>query len=862
MASGRNYNKTLLLITAIAIAISSFSLARAQAVKPQSAPVAAPKIYVSNLSIDRTSALEGDTVNGEFKLSNGGNTPSSDVYYKIMLVGGFKDREARRVFDYTQKGPVDVDEGESRNIHFSYVLPRGVAGEDLAVRVQAVLKSGVRMGWADTHISIEGQPSPVNILGAALIIGDKMYAADSGPTLTYGQKVLYAMTVKNESPNQIVLTPHFSVYRYGAGDQKVKDVDADAVVLGPNETKDVRLDLPDAGSQAGVYFGDVSFTNKADGIKSEILSFRYILDGDIVTIQGVSANDTNVAPGSNVRVSVTYTGAPVDISSGNRREIGGVTLLVTALDRSGQEIGRAIQEVLASSPVQTAVVVVPIKLAADEVRYEVTAEKDGKTLSTYSSNFVTAAALPIDFNSLVYDPVSVYILIGGLGLTALILWLAVITIKIRRKHNMPSHITGMGMVISLFAVLSGLYVFGSPALKAFFFQSSSSPAFMPLFINLPYDNQIMATGQLFYLEGTAMFYECDNSDYEEHTLSVTYNGNTQEFVTGAADPSTASSSPYSTFFLKTDRFSLGPFTAPSTPGNYRLNATYTVPSSYLGGYYNEAYETVYVDTVISTEAATTTLAQSPTAAPCGGYTALYWGAVPQASEYSLYRDSSLIYSGTNLSYLDQSQANTIHQYFVIATIEGVDQPASEPLSLASSAYCPLEIQSIGATPWSAVVNQEVTWSTLTYGGSNDNTYEWTGTDGLNDTGRVVHKIYDSTGPKTATVKVTSSDGQVAYATGTLTVYSSTGFDYIWCNGSPSTVVAGHPVTWTIITDPASDYAFEWRGSDGLHSTAKTFETVYNTIGLKHAEVDVVGVGADPDCVGTVNVIWKSSSSEF
>lgn len=828
-----------------------------------SSTVSTPNIFITNLFLNNDTVAKNGSLSGRFDILNKGNAASSDIYYDIILAGKYYNRIPRETYDTSRRGPLTLAAGERKTVSFSYNLPEGFSSNDIGLRVQAVLKSGIHMGWADVPLKMTGTSTLLQIRNFALVVGGKDFIPNSGPTVYKDQAVYYRATLDNDSKGPVSVSPAVTVYKYGSSDQPVYEQKGDPVSINSASSTDVKVNLPDMGRKAGVYYGNLKFVDKNGNSKTPVLIFRYIIDGKIATLQGVVADKTNVKEGEEINLKVTYTGAPINIDNGTRSEVGMLNLSVVAFDQHGNEIGRNQKDVDASQSVQTTEISIPVKNEATELRFEAVLEKDGEIVSQYASNVISDGKnIPAEDIKNTY---AVYLGIASAGLLVLLALISLWAKLSGKNKHIPHYPSGLGMITFAVMFLSGtLYVSQKDVTNAFLYQSSDPANFRPLFINLPYDNQEFMPSQRFYLDGSATFLECDNGNYGARTLSVVYDGQTSNFTVGEPMPSTASSSPYSTGVDYTDYFSVGPFTAPAAEGTYRMTITYGLPNEG-----NPVYtETVYVDTVVSTSANhgndPVTLSPSATQAPCGGYVALNWTAMNNATQYTLYRDGSAVYSGTGLSYIDTVVPNSSHQYFVIPVVGGAQQDQSNLVSIQGSTFCPLNAYYIEAVPNPAIVNQDVTWAVWVTGGSGVYNYTWTGDEGLNDTsGRVVHKRYAYTGPKNATVSVHSTDGQTVNLNSSVSVWSWNGFSSLDCYASPIEAIVGKPVTWTVIPDPPnSGYNYLWTGSDGLYGTTQSVQKTYSTLGLKHAQVDVTGIGSQPDCVTEINVKWKSIFEEL
>ncbi len=842
--------------------------------------LSAPQIYVNNLVLDKTTVQQGAVVTGHADFINRGNAASSDIYYDVILDGNFVNRVPQAMYDSIRQGPVSLDIGESKRVNFSYALPVGFAGADMGVRLQAVLKSGIHMGWSDAHLIVNGTSTILKAGSASLVVDGKSYLPDSGPTVSTGNSVAYNVTLTNPLKSDITVLPHVQVYRYGAGNVIVSDTKGDAVTIPAGKSVQTSVSLPDLNGNSGVYYGNLSFVDNGNSQKSQDMTFRYIIAGNIVTIQSVSADQTSAVTGDTVNVTVTYTGAPVNIDDGQHVANGMVNMTVTAFDAEGHQVGQAAGEVDASKPVQASLIAVPITANANALRFDVKVQMGSSILSQYSGNILTASnrsVLPLTAKS----KMALYL---AMAISLVAILLGVILIRKSKKDKNSPPIIGLQGALLLTVAFFGLSILRLGVLNAFVMQSTTFVNYgdysseYPLFINFPYDNQSMVPGQQFYLEGMAIFSECDNIDYAAQHVSVTYNGNYNDFIVGPITPSTASSSEYSIISQVNDIFSLGPFTAPASNGNYRMNITFTAPNSFRGVPSTPA-ETGYINTVVSGgsgwSGTSSFISKSASNPPCGGFIALTWYNVSGATEYQLYRDSDPlpIYDGSLLSYTDQVPGFTTHTYYVVALINNVPQAPSNIISLRSTDYCQLSVQYFWGAPSPVVLGQSMVWIAQAVGGSGVYSFTWAGDDYLSQapgtvipSGMAIHKSYTTLGTKGAGVDVTSSDGQHASANSSIQVQASNGYSAIQCYATPSDALVNHPVTWTVSTDLSnpSSYTYNWLGSDGLSisTTSQSIQFTYKSPGLKHVQVDIVGIGSNPDCIGDAYLRWNSQFQEL
>jgi hypothetical protein len=149
----------------------------------------------------------------------------------------------------------------------------------------------------------------------------------------------------------------------------------------------------------------------------------------------------------------------------------------------------------------------------------------------------------------------------------------------------------------------------------------------------------------------------------------------------------------------------------------------------------------------------------------------------------------------------------------------------------------------------------VTWNAYPSGGNGSYTYVWSGTDNLYGSSQSVYYTYQTTGPKTASVTVYSTNGQSmtqncgttnigGYYAQAVPVYTGVAYNNnngldVACYVDPTTARVNQPVTWRAeVTGGAAPYTYSWSGSDSLSGSDSSTIKYYSTTGDKSAIVTV------------------------
>ncbi|MDP3710397.1 MAG: hypothetical protein Q8R29_01590 [bacterium] len=175
---------------------------------------------------------------------------------------------------------------------------------------------------------------------------------------------------------------------------------------------------------------------------------------------------------------------------------------------------------------------------------------------------------------------------------------------------------------------------------------------------------------------------------------------------------------------------------------------------------------------------------------------------------------------------------------------------------------PIGAPSCYASPNPALVNDSVTWTAHFSGGIAPYGYKWSFQSGSNTTNSSpVSGItsYASTGSKTASVDITSSDGQNLNITcskdingNALKVYypAITGS----CSADKDSANTGEAVTWSTssVSGGSGAYSYSWSGTDTLSGSKSSVKKTYSTSGSKTATVRITSGVASNYPSGTNN----------
>lgn len=302
--------------------------------------------YVENIKLDKNTYTAGDTVTGTFVLYTDADVAVPEMYYTVSLAGDYQpDTLAGIFYDTKYFGPIFLNPHERKTVDFSYVLPKGVDGKGLGIQIQARSKIGNSMGWSDAFLTITGGLPMVTVTDASLLVNNKNFALQVGPTIKKGDTSVVTISVKNPSSASITLVPHVKYYDRAVTQQFLLESALDQVTLKAGQISTVKINVPVFDGKAGVYIGVVTFPDLNNIERAPAIGFRYIVAGSMVTIQNIVSDKQYGIKGDVVTVHLSMTGSPYDIVTYKIPETGEVSVSVTLLNEKNATVAQYNQSV-------------------------------------------------------------------------------------------------------------------------------------------------------------------------------------------------------------------------------------------------------------------------------------------------------------------------------------------------------------------------------------------------------------------------------------------------------------------------------------------------------------------------------------
>ena len=278
-----------------------------------------PSLYIGDIKLDKVDYSQGDTVKGSFVVTNSGDVDANNFNYQVALIGGLQENGVGGfVYDTKRDSEVLVlKAGESKTVNFTYALPVFPKDSAPGINVRALFHDGISLAWNSIPIKLKNGVPILKLVTANVELNNQKYDLQEGPTLKPGEKAVLNATFYNDSTESYSLTPRLAlVDKSFIPLQNTPSLDGQTFKVEPRSTSSVSLELPVGNLAAGTYLGKVSFDDVKGVSHAPLVYARYIIGGDIVSVQSVFT-DTQVplTAGKSIKVVVTSTGKPLDITT-------------------------------------------------------------------------------------------------------------------------------------------------------------------------------------------------------------------------------------------------------------------------------------------------------------------------------------------------------------------------------------------------------------------------------------------------------------------------------------------------------------------------------------------------------------------
>ncbi len=278
-----------------------------------------PSVQTYNFKLDKAIYKAGDTVKGTFFIKNDRAYNLPDLKYTVSLAGEYDKRTGlpAMVYDSKSFGPVFLaGSEESKEVSFSYKLPESYAGDNFGIQIKTFTNAGIPLGWNSVLIKINGVSGVLKIDSAYVEVDGKKFSLQEGPTIKEGKKGETHIFVSNPLKKSVSVSGKINIYNRTITGKLLGTYNTEFFEIKSGEKQEFVLDLNKYISEPGVYEGFFIILDKENVTRAQEIKFRYIIWGNIVTIQKVVADKEFVNRGEIVNLDISYTGSPFDITNG------------------------------------------------------------------------------------------------------------------------------------------------------------------------------------------------------------------------------------------------------------------------------------------------------------------------------------------------------------------------------------------------------------------------------------------------------------------------------------------------------------------------------------------------------------------
>ncbi len=517
--------RSLLLLGLFFVSAQIVSAASPVSTSTQPAIIQQPEVYVIDLKLDKNTYTAGETVKGSFSLQDHqGAVP--DLYYSISLVGKYRGSLSSVTYDTKFVGPFFIGNEEEKSFDFSYTLPSSVVGNGLGIQIGAFYGQGTPLGWNDAHITITGEARVfVDVSKAKLIVEDiTPFDLLVGPMVK--KNIHFKADLFSPSSTSLPITPRLTVYRRSLTGPKLLSKDEPIYTLESKKAQTFDLELPIFDMAPGVYIGTLQFLDGEAAPIAPMQTFRYIISGDIVTLYSLTSDKQTLKTGDDFTLTLSYSAAPYDISTGDIVKIEGTTLSLTVFNEKDEIIAAYSTPIDFNSGTQK-----DFSLKAtgssQALRTEVKVMKGDKVLATYSGVLVGEYGK----EKQKAEDTRLYEILFAIAFVALIACLFAVRIF---KKNSTKTSAATPLIVFLVIFFSS-FIFSNHAFAWSITATSTeyqcddckhSDEFIPtVTISEPSLYTRYKPGETFSLVGTVTAHSCANA-LSEIQFTVEYNGET------------------------------------------------------------------------------------------------------------------------------------------------------------------------------------------------------------------------------------------------------------------------------------------------------------------------------------------------
>jgi len=278
-------------------------------------------LFVSSFLTDKDIYDLGQEIKGKFILVNMKDQSVSNIKYSISLKGGFNKQMGyfEKTYDVLSYSNIFIDSLEEKTISFEYNIPNIYVEEDCAVEVRVLSDAGLPLSTYIKKIKINGNDSLFKIVDSYIDIDGKKFFLQAGPSIRENREGSIKLKI-SDIKEDITIFPKVKVFDRSVTGKLLKEEKEEGIILKSNIVNDIKINFTDIIKTPGVYEAELVLLDKTNKQLSEKIFFRYIVYGDIVTIQNVNTESKEFNKGDTLNLNIYYTGSPYDLTTGETPE--------------------------------------------------------------------------------------------------------------------------------------------------------------------------------------------------------------------------------------------------------------------------------------------------------------------------------------------------------------------------------------------------------------------------------------------------------------------------------------------------------------------------------------------------------------
>lgn len=319
--------------------INTFVIAQTENNPNQITP---PKILVKNIYLEKDLFIGNDIVVGSVILENKNDFAVNDISLIISLLGSNDKTTLNRYDDFgfsKQAELFSLRAGEVKFIKFEYQLPVKKPAQYIALGIKTISSDDIELGQLKQRINFEAEIlSHIVAQGGKIIIDDDVLELSPIPLVYKDESAQFSYSIKNDSSQDIAVTPFFSIVEKNNPEKIIAKYEESQLFIKKGGQINVINNLKNF-AEAGTYEGKINFIDDEGNSRGKAITFSYIIDGSLASIDSISTSENKISFGQYLNVSINYSGKPFDVRNPEiSRLVKDVIIDVVVTNSKGKEI--------------------------------------------------------------------------------------------------------------------------------------------------------------------------------------------------------------------------------------------------------------------------------------------------------------------------------------------------------------------------------------------------------------------------------------------------------------------------------------------------------------------------------------------